>query len=353
MGVYLLCFLALLGVSLGQGQRWTPEKAREWYAKQKWLVGCNFIPSTAINELEMFQAETFDPLTIDRELGYAELLGFNSIRVFLHYLLWLSDKQGFYTRMDQLLAIAAKHHITVMPVLFDDCWGAHPKVGRQPEPVPHVHNSGWMKSPGVEISQNVEKHFLLQGYVKEVIARYANDPRVIIWDLYNEPGNGNPDKYAVPLLQRVFAWAREVNPSQPLIAAVWTGDWSDPDSLSAPNKEMLTNSDVIIFHNYGDLNSFKRCYNSLLQYNRPIICNEYMARPAGSTFKAIMPFMKEKNVGAYNWGFVSGKTQTIYPWDSWQKKYTEEPKVWFHDIFRQDGSPFDQSEVDLIKSLTH
>ena len=67
-----------------------------------------------------------------------------------------------------------------------------------------------------------------------------------------------------------------------------------------------------------------------------------MRRPV-SNFATHLPFLKKENVGAYNWGLVSGKTQTIYPWDSWTKPYDAEPKIWFHDIFRKDGSPFDEN----------
>lgn len=332
--------------------RWSPERAKEWYAKLPWLHGANFIPSTASNELEMWQGESFDLVTIDRELGWAEKLGFNSMRVYLHYLLWSHDKEGLFVRMDKFLTLADKYKISIMFVLLDDCWNGYPKIGKQPDPIPHVHNSRWLQSPGVAISRDITKHGLLEGYIKDTIRRFANDKRVVAWDLYNEPGNNaHPDATAKPMLEKAFKWAREVNPSQPLFAAVWTGEWGDPNKLSPLNKVMLEESDVIVFHAYNNINAFKDRHNQLKQYNRPIICNEYMARPFGSTFKDIMPYMKTNKIGAYNWGFVSGRSQTIYPWDSWQKNYTEEPKVWFHDILRQDGTPFDKAEVKLIQSL--
>lgn len=329
--------------------RWSEEQAKKWYDSQPWLRGANFIPSTAVNELEMWQAETFDLPTIDRELGWAEKLGFNSMRVFLHYLLWTHDKEGLFTRMDKFLKVADKYNIKTMFVFLDDCWNPRPKVGKQPPPVPHKHNSQWVQSPGVPISRNLRKQGLVEGYVKDTMKRFANDRRVLAWDLYNEPGNsGNPDHFAVPMLYRMFKWAREVNPSQPVFAAVWAHEWGDPTKLTHLNRMMLNESDIIVFHDYGNLNRFKDRHDQLKQYNRPIICNEYMARPRGSTFKDIMPYMKQHKIGAYNWGFVSGKTNTIYPWGN---VLTEEPKVWFHDIFRQDGTPFDKEEIVLIKSL--
>jgi len=364
--------LVLLSVAVGLQAAdlpgpWSPDKANAWYAKQPWLVGCNFGPSTAINQLEMWQADTFDPTTIDRELGYAEQIGFTSVRVFLHHLAWQQDPKGFLERMDRFLDLARKHRIGVMFVFFDSCWHPLPKPGPQPAPRPHVHNSGWVQDPGREILTQPARLDELKPYVMAVLKRFGKDERVQCWDLFNEPDNDNRNSYGaagekteapnkaeltLPLLRKVFAWAREASPSQPLTAAVWIGNWSDPTRLSAFEKFMLENSDVISFHNYSKLEDLKTCIENLRRYGRPILCTEYMARPAGSTFDPNLGYMKEQKVGAYNWGFVAGKTQTIYPWDSWQKTYTTEPPVWFHDIFRPGGTPYIPAEVEYIKKVT-
>ena len=341
---------------------WTVEKAQAWYKKQPWLVGCNFSPSTAINQLEMWQADTFDLATIDRELGYAEKLGFTTVRVFLHDILWDTDREGFLKRIDQVLAAAEKHKIGVMLVLFDSVWDPFPKAGKQREPKPHVHNSGWVQSPGAEILKDSGKQDKLKDYVVGLISHFRNDKRVVIWDVYNEPDNPVPQytkvelpnkkEAALQLLKKTFVWAREAKPSQPLTSGVWIGPWADPAKLNDTEKVQLENSDIVTFHTYDKLPDVQKCVENLARYNRPIVCTEYMARPRGSTFDPILGYFKEKNVGAYNWGFVDGKTQTIYPWDSWEKEYKQEPSPWFHDILRADGKPFNQEEVDYIKALT-
>jgi Cellulase (glycosyl hydrolase family 5) len=342
---------------------WPVEKAAAWSRAHPWLVGCNFAPSAAINQLEMWQADTFDPLTIDRELGWAESLGFNSVRVFLHHMLWEQDPPGFLARMEQFLTIADRHHIGVMFVLFDAVWDPFPRPGKQRDPKPGLHNSGWVQSPGARILADPRKHDSLKEYVAGVLTAFKADRRVHAWDLFNEPDNTNGSSYgrqeppnkperAMALLEKAFAWAREVAPSQPLTAGVWIGNLSDPDRLSPINRYMLTQSDVISFHNYRPLAELKKDVESLKRYRRPILCTEYMARPMGSTFDPILPYLKEEHIGAYNWGFVAGKTQTIYPWDSWKKPYTAEPPVWFHDIFRPDGTPYDAREVAFIQKVT-
>jgi hypothetical protein len=358
----LLLLVLMSGVAVAQ-TRWTEAQANAWYEQHRWLVGCNFIPSTAINELEMWQADSFDPRTIDRELGWAEGLGFTSVRVFLQNLLWQQDSKGFLNRMNQFLALGQKHHIGVVFVLFDSCWDPDPKLGPQRALKAFVHNSGWVQAPGREYTSNPARLDELKSYVQGVVGHFRDDARIDFWDVYNEPDNLNDPAYikleptnkvesAKLLLQKAFAWVREMKPSQPSSSAPWLGPWADPDHLRPMEKIQLEQSDIITFHSYDDFAKLKACVENLKRYHRPVICSEYMARPAGSSFDPNLGFLKQQKAGAYNWGFVSGKTQTIFPWDSWTKTYTSEPPVWFHDIFRADGTAFRTNEVQYIKSLT-
>ena len=324
---------------------WSKEKASEWYAAKGWLRGSNFIPSTAINQLEMWQKESFDSATIDRELGYAEGIGFNAMRVFLHHVAWQVDHEGFKQRMNTYLSIADKHHIGTIFVFFDDCWNDHYKAGPQPAPKTGVHNSGWIRDPGTLYYTEPKLTDTLEMYVKDVLTTFKNDKRILLWDVYNEPGNSGYGNKSVSLLQKVFTWGRQVNPDQPLSAGLWNPDLKDL------NKFQLENDDVITYHNYSNEVEHAKVIDSLKKYERPLICTEYMARTRGSLFSNIMPLLKKENVGAINWGLVTGKTNTMYAWDT-PMPGGEEPKVWFHDIFRKDGTPYSEDEIKLIKSLT-
>jgi hypothetical protein len=362
--VSLLALSFLATVSPAQSDRWTDERANDWYARQPWFVGSNYIPSNAINQLEMWQPDTFDPQRIDLELSWAEGIGLNSMRVFLHYFLWEQDPLGFRKRLDTFLAIANSHHIKIMFVLFDSCWDPNPHLGPQHPPRPGVHNSGWVQSPGAAILQDPTKYPGLQKYVQDVLTWFGNDPRVIVWDLWNEPSNTNegsynreePDdkkKLVTDLLPKVFAWAHEANPSQPLTSGLWEGNWSSPKKLDPIARIQFEESDVLSFHDYEGPGEFRKHMEWLLRYHRPVFCTEYMARPRHSTFAAILPIAKANKVAALNWGLVAGKTQTYLPWDSWLEPYiTREPKEWFHDIFHADGAPYRQSEVDFIRNIT-
>lgn len=324
---------------------WSEDQANEWYKQWGWLRGSDFIPSTAINQLEMWQAETFDTATINRELGWAESIGLNSMRVYLHHAAWEIDHEGFKDRVNQYLTIADKHGISTIFVFFDDCWNPTYQTGKQPEPKVGIHNSGWIRDPGDLIHQDSTLINTLEAYVKDVLKRFSGDKRIVLWDLYNEPGNSGYQNKSMPLLQQAFRWGREVNPSQPLSAGVWSKDLVDL------NNYQLANSDVITYHNYSDPKEHQQWIDSLRTYGGPLICTEYMARTRNSRFDNIMPLLKKENIGAYNWGLVSGKTNTIYAWDT-PMSDGKEPKVWFHDIFRKDGTPYKKEEVKLIKELT-
>jgi hypothetical protein len=360
----VLCTVTVLAQPQALPGRWSEGRAAQWYAAQPWLVGSNYIPATAINELEMWQAETFDSATIEKELGLAEGLGMTTMRVFLHDLLWQQDAAGYRSRIDQFLAIAARHRIKPLLVLFDSCWDPNPRLGPQRAPTPGVHNSGWLQSPGAKALQDPAEHPRLRTYVMGVAGAFGKDPRVLGWDIWNEPDNTNDSSYGkqeppnkvdlvLALLPQVFAWVREAGVEQPLTSGVWRGDWSADAKLSPMERIQLEQSDVISFHNYDDGPTFEKRITSLRRYQRPILCTEYMARGNGSTFQGSLPIAKKYNVAAFNWGFVAGKTQTYLPWDSWQKPYVgREPAIWFHEIFRQDGTPYRQDEVELIKTLT-
>lgn len=327
------------------GTVWTKEKANVWYSSQTWVSGCNFIPSSAINQIEMWQAETFDPITIDKELGWAQELGFNTMRVYLSSVVWKNDPVGFKRRINKYLDISKKHRIRAIFVFFDDCWNEESAIGKQPDPKPGVHNSGWVQDPSSSLRKDTILLFpVMKNYVIDILTAFKNDKRVLLWDLYNEPANSNYGDSSLPLVKNVFKWARLVNPSQPVSMGIWC------HSCTALNTVQIENSDVITYHNYSNENKHKQYIDFLKSNERPMICSEYMARRNDSKFQTIMPMLKNSNIGAINWGFVAGKTNTIFAWDE-PLPDAKEPKVWFHDIYRQDKTPFDSLEIKVIKSL--
>jgi hypothetical protein len=350
LALWLLSAVLCAGSALAapRTEKWTPKQASAWQAQQPWYVGCNFIPSTAVNQLEMWQADTFDPKTIDRELKLAEGAGMNSVRVFLHDLAYDQDPEGFLKRVDQYLKIADKHKIKTLFVFFDDCWLPEPRIGKQPAPVPSVHNSGWLKSPGVKgvtavAAGDAAIRTRLEKYVKAVLTRFAQDKRILGWDLYNEPGNGLSAANSNALLKLAFQWAWEINPSQPLTSGVFSGD---------PIKAtQLANSDIITFHVYSSPEETTGFMENLAKQSDrpPFLCTEFMARPSGSTFAGCLPVFKQRNVGAMCWGLVRGKTNTIWGWGT--KEGAPEPKLWFHDVFLPNGTPYKADELAAIRNI--
>ncbi|MEK9612844.1 MAG: 1,4-beta-xylanase [Flavobacteriaceae bacterium] len=388
------CNLNEKNIQTQKSKRWSEERIWDWYGDQPWLVGTNFITSSCINQLEFWQEQTFDPELIDNELKLSASIGMNTHRVFLHDLLWQQDSIGLMDRMDKFLEISEKNGIKTVFVFFDDVWHPVPKLGIQPEPIPHVHNSGWVQSPGAKILYDSLNHHKLKPYVKGVVGRFANDSRILAWDLYNEPGQKGISSHNIPrervielykkigieitdknyseynlnqidlkdikqkhtlsLLKKTVKWVREVNPSQPITIGIyeWDIEWGVMKNLSELNQFIINSSDIVSFHSYASKNEVLRRVEELKNYNRPILCTEYIAREYNNTFKDILPIFEENKIGAYNWGLVSGKTNTIYPWKSWDSTYTGPPDKWHHDIFYQNGEPFSIEEIEFIKNRT-
>lgn len=325
---------------------WPVEKAQAWARRIPWTCGFNYVPSTAVNATEMWQEDTFDPATCRREMGYAERIGLNACRVFLPFLVWEADPAGFLSRVDAFLEIAAGCGFAAVPVLFDDCSfaGRQPSPGPQAAPVPGVHNSGWTGSPGSAIANDDASWPRLERYVHSVIGRYCADSRVLFWDIYNEPGNDGRGEGALRLLRAAFGWARDARPSQPVTAAVWTPD------TPALNGFLIDHSDIVTFHDYNDLEQTRTAISDLKESGRPVFCTEWLRRGFGSTFHSHLPAFRAENVGCFFWGLVNGRTQTHFPWGS--PPGAAEPEMWFHDLLRPDGTPFQEEEVDIIRGIT-
>lgn len=348
-------------LAVAEPGRWSTDRAHRWFRGQGWLVGANYITSNAINQLEMFQQDTFDPQRIDSELRMARAMGLNTVRVFLHDQLWTQDRAGFQRRLAQFVDIAARHRIKPLLVLFDSCWDPMPRSGLQRAPRQGVHNSGWVQSPGAERLGDRRYRLVLQEYVVRVLTQFRNDERVLAWDLWNEPDNpaavyekverDDKPELVADLLPQVFRWARSVDPVQPLTTGVWEGEWGDRSRRSEMAGIQLDLADVISFHSYDNPAGFEVRINELAPWGRPLMCTEYLARTEGSTIEGVLPVARRRNVGAYTWGLVAGKTQTFLPWDSWDRPYIKPPREWFHDLVYADGRPYRKREVDTIRKL--
>jgi hypothetical protein len=346
------------------------EEIRDWYARQPWLCGFNYLPRSAVNFLEQWRRESFDAKTIDEELGWAEEIGFNTLRTNLHSLVWLNDAAGLRDRLDRFLGIAARRGMRSLVCLFDDCGfgGAEPVYGPQPDPVPGVHNSRAVASPGRARVRDRASWPALEGYVSDVIGHFADDERVLGWDLYNEPGNasvfsagaapadppahrlefGAEDPlhpHSMALAREAFRWARRARPSQPLTSGAWDPRRREDD------RTLVELSDLVSFHDYLPLDPLARHVEELAAHGRPLVCTEWLARGLGSRPETHLPFFRERRIGCYHWGLVRGRTQTHLPWPGLERFAPDAHRVWQHDLFEPDGAPYEPGEIALFRQM--
>lgn len=350
--------------------RWSIDKANRWWAETGWICGFNFLPSSAVNFLEMWHRDTFDRATIARELGWASDLGFTALRVNLHYLVWKHDPDGLIERLDWLMAMSDALGLRTVPCFFDDCGfgGFEASYGPQPDPVPGVHNSRAVASPGRAALLDGSDWDGYETYLRAVIRAFRTDRRVLFWDLYNEPGNRmifgpeaseiyEPDfsHRSLALMRDAFVWARDEAPIQPLTVAAWVtpapGSAADPYQ-TAIDQAALSLSDIVTFHAYWDSPKVQRFIAYLQRMDRPMLCTEWMARPVGSRIDDQLALFKSSNVGCFQWGLVKGRTQTNLPWPSdlvAQHGGVADRSVWFHDLFDEDGTAYDPGEIRVLR----
>ena len=353
--------------------RWTKADAGSWWRAQPWICGFNFLPSTAVNFLEFWHRDTYDPATIERELDWASAIGFNAMRVNLHYLVWKHDREGLLERIDRCLDIGARVGIRTVLCLLDDCgFGrAEPRYGPQPDPLPGVHNSRAVASPGRALVMNRSAWPDIETYVRDIVRTFRTDKRVLFWDLYNEPGNRmefGPDTYSEfddallshsqALMAACFDWARVETPEQPMTVGAWLTPL--PTSMELPYQNMidqqaLSLSDLVTFHAYSDSARTSQFVDYLATHDRPMACTEWMARSVDSRIVDQLSMLKRRDIGCFQWGLVKGRSQTHLPWPSGLMELlgkSHEDGTWFHDLLDEHGQAYDITEIEVIRTLT-
>jgi hypothetical protein len=359
----LVISLFSAAVAVAQTSQWPPNFASDWYRHQPWIIGANYIQSNTVNQIEMWQSETFDGDRIDMELAWAEGLGINTLRVSLHELLWEHDSGGLQNRMRKLLAIADKHKMKVIFVLFDSSGDPYPELGHQRQPKPGVRNSVWVQSPGAKGLIDPKQIENALNYAEDVVAAFNIDRRVLAWDVWNEPDNTNASSYQTSelpnkvevvraLLPKVFQYVRAGEPLQPVTSGLWKGDWSSAASLSPIEKIQVELSDFISFQNYDGPEEFEKRVKWLQAFGRPVMCTGFLARNQGSSIEAILPIAIKYDVGALVGDLVQGKTQKWLPPDSWKSPYIgREPSVWSQDLFATTGPLYNKEDADVIHKM--
>jgi hypothetical protein len=339
--------------------RWDESKASQYMQKFGEVKGCNYVPSDGSSILHLPNEEL-----IRRELGWArDVVGLNSVRVWIGLAEYQIDQEGVMKNFDSFLQICNENQIKVLPVLsiqqvLDPDYDLEAPDANEPVMnfYPSVHGGGW-RYPGrlhwtcCEPEGSISPKTLAawtktrpaaEQFVRSVLNRYARDERIILWDLYNEA-----PKAARPVVELIFQWAREANPSQPLSVC-----WQGHDL-----------SDVITFHTYtrpgyetANRNSSGWDFLTELDWarawGRPMLCTEWLARPFGNTIEAILPFFERYHIGWYVWGLCAvGPAQYQFPWD-WPMG-SPPPEKWFHCLLYPDGTPYSAEEILLIRDFKY
>jgi hypothetical protein len=329
------------------GRRWEDRRIWTWWDNIGVVRGVNYVPSYAVNSTEMWMEESFDPDMIDRELGWAQSLGFTSVRVPLQVLVWQDDADGFLDRLDALLDLADRNGLTVVPILFDDLnlAGRDPALGAQPDPVEGQHNTQWTPSPGPGVVRDQAQWADLEDFVRDIVRTFQRDRRILYWDLYNTAGNSDLWEQSLPFMDQVFNWVRDIDPSQPLAVPAWR-EFGSPMAA-----RKLERSDIVTFHSFEHPELLEAKIKLLKRYNRPIVVSDWLMRQQGNTFEEVLPVYATHGVGWFSRGLVQGRTQMWVQQSEFRNE--DEPTVWQHDLLTPDGEPYDPQEIELIRGFRY
>ena len=351
-------------------ERWSKEKAWEFWNSNPWMVGCNYVPALTPG-LSIWQSDTIEEIlpSVEKELELMKEIGFNTVRMWLDFNLWHHERDEYLDRVDRVLGILSSYGIRLMPVIFNDCVSfgkpkditIHKPVGKQkwdkgyhgghkdsPHVVPTEQPYGWIRW------DEEDQRPICEQYIRDLVKRFKDDERIIMWDLWNEPGNSKRGDMSIPYLKRVFEIAREENASQPLTVGVWCypPNYGVDESveLTPIQRLALDLSDIITFHNYSSIDEVKACVKALEKEGRPMANTEWLHRILGNTILEQLPLYYEKKIGSVHWGLVAGHGQFYLPWE-WLKAARPELDytLWQHDIFNEDFTPYDEKEIELFK----
>ena len=356
------------------GTKWSEEKVWKWYNQRPWIRGCNFMSSDCANRADQWQEYGFEERfeTTKRELKLVKETGFNSIRIIPEFIVWLKEHNGFMERFERYIEEAHKNGISCMVVLGNDCmppkeealkrmnlgeqhvdWGYH--GGRK------VSQHGVINGAGYSLLDEPEYAEKYYEFVREIVTKYKDDERIIIWDVFNEPGNSNRKSMSLPHMMKFFEIIRNIDPIQPLTVGIWS-QTINFDNLLDIEKIGLENSDIITYHNYNNYENNIEEMHLLKKLGRPVINTEWLARCCKNTVEEMFPLYFLEKIGCYCWGFVAGKYQTYEPHNSVWYNYKDNPDAylnwdfdfskWFHDLYRPSLNPYVPKEIYLIKKFS-
>lgn len=350
-------------------RKWSKEKAWEWYDSLPWLRGCNYMSADCANRIDQWQEDGFEERlqTTEEEFRLMQDLGYNTIRIILEFIVWKKEHDGFMERFDRYLSLAASYGISCMVVFGNDCmplkeetlrrtrlgkqtvdWGYH--GGRK------ASQHGILPEPGYHLMDDPTLEAEHYEWLREIVTKYKDDKRIIMWDVFNEVGGSNRGNLSLSYLKNFVNIIREINPVQPITACIWSNPKA-PESLPEIEKFALENSDIISYHSYASYQENVEIIRKLKKFGRPIINTEWLARCLDNNVEELFPLFYLEKIGCYNWGFVAGKYQTYEPWNSIWEQYEKNPAInwdftkWFHDLYRPNLRPYNPKEIEIIKKF--
>ncbi len=355
-------------------ERWSVQKAQAWYEAQPWIRGYNTYPSNCVNRIAMWQKYNHEAVIKQAryEFQLARDTGFNAVRMFIQFEVWLYEHDSFMANLEEYIAAAAEFGQKIMFVIGNDCsvpkdfynvtfgeqkidWGYHSGICRGQHSGTHGNNAGYLLCDEPEMAEK----FLAM--VEEFAVTYGQDERVQIWDVWNEIGNSKRGMMSVPLMEKCCEILRAHDVIQPLTVSIWSL-WPGHEPLCT-EAEMrgVELSDVLSFHSYNSFQTMIKTIEIIRERfgDRPLLNTEWLNRIRHNNVDELFPLFYLENIGSYHWGLMQGFSQTYEPWGGFFAKI-DDPDYYGpedltklqHDLYRFNGHPYIAKEVAIIKEFS-
>jgi hypothetical protein len=317
-----------------------------------WVQGAIFYPSYALNSVNFWTE--YDTSVVDREISYAKVYGLNTLSIYFNWLAWNADRPLFLKRVEDFLARADKYGLKVFPIFFDNVGNTDPQVAQLP-PKPGVHNSRAMESPSWPIlsgqyAANVNGiQATLKAYVQDIVNAHPDDPRILFWEVYNEPIRDNAEPVNGPavtdaLVRDGYDWVKQTGTKLPVVSTA--GDFLGGKY-----------SDFYTYHMYlyDAANAAPQCSNAWgAEGGSEHLCTETMDRP-WLDLQCLAGYFRSHKTGFTFWEFMIARTQIQFPWSCNAGApcvdgggLPIEPFTPFHGMVFADGHPWSMEDVKTM-----
>lgn len=342
-------------------EKWTTARAWDWYRQIPWIRGYSGLPSNCVNGIALWQEYGHEAVfrRLEQEFRIAKETGLNAVNVCVEFAVWNAQHDSFLRHLEEYVSLAHQHGLWVMLTLGGDRTTIRREAVSFGKQTPESGYYSRMQSRESTWDLVEKEHFLFDDadlfaryaqMVAELAERYGQDPRLLLWNVWDEISSCCSAGQMLPMIERFFVILRKQGVCQPLTASV---RFPQTEADDAAQRRILAISDVIAFHCRDSYLRAVPLLARLKQYHRPLFCTEWLNRRAGNDVEHLVPLFWLEKIGSFHEGFMQGFLQTYQQIaDSFVGAFSETDFLstrFQHPLYRFNGLPYEPKEIEIFR----